>query len=461
MNTAIEKLLHGRRIVILGFGREGVSTYRFIRKYFPEMPLTIADKNGMLKLDELSNDPHLTYALGEDYLEHLNRYDLIFKSPGVNLSKINYLIEPKKITSQTDIFLRFFHQQVIGVTGTKGKSTTASLISHLLKTDGYPVLSAGNIGVPFFDIWDEITEKTTVVAELSAHQLEYITQPPHIAVLLNIFQEHLDHFISFNDYQIAKLNITNRQAKEDILIYNADDLHIPKWLQQEKYQRQFLPFSNKIALSTGAYFMNGEIYRVKNGEVIESFETRNLDNLPGQHNYYNVMAAILAVLQKGVPANHILSALQSYRSLEHRIEFVGTFQGIRFYNDSISTIPEAAIAAINTVKKVDTLILGGFDRGIEYGELIDFLSQGRVRNVIFTGQAGRRILREWKQWRKRLPNYYIEDDFAEIVAIAFKITQQNGACLLSPAAASYDQFKNFEERGKRYKELVYEIGKTL
>jgi UDP-N-acetylmuramoylalanine--D-glutamate ligase len=323
------------------------------------------------------------------------------------------------------------------------------------------VLLAGNIGIPFFDIWDEITEKTTIVAELSAHQLEYITKSPHIAVLLNIFQEHLDHFISFNDYQIAKLNITNGQEKEDVLIYNADDLHIPKWLLQAKYQRQFLPFSNKIALSTGAYFMNDEIYWVNNGEVIETFETRNLDNLPGQHNYYNVMAAILAVLQKGVRVNHILSALQSYKPLEHRIEFAGTFQGIYFYNDSISTIPEATIAAVNAIKKVDTLILGGFDRGIEYGELIDFLSQDKVRNVIFTGQAGRRILEEWKQSKMKLPNYYIEDDLAEIVAIAFKITQQNKACLLSPAAASYDQFKNFEERGKRYKELVYEIGKAL
>jgi len=329
------------------------------------------------------------------------------------------------------------------------------LIYHILKENGYPVMLAGNIGVPFFDIIDQIDKEATIVAEMSAHQLEYISQSPHISILLNIFQEHLDHFISFNDYQIAKLNITKHQSEQDILIYNYDDLYIPKWLAQAKYQRQFLTFSNKSSLPTGAYLMGSVIHVVKEGKVKETFGMQGLDNLPGQHNYYNVMASILAVLQKGVPANKISSALQSYKPLEHRIEFFGTYKGIHFYNDSISTIPEATIAAVRAIRKVDTLILGGFDRGIDYHELISFLTHSSVQNVIFTGPAGKRILQEWKLSNHPLPQYYIEsNNFTEIVDVVFNVTQQGKACLLSPAASSYDQFKNFEERGTVFKRLV-------
>ena len=455
MKQEIIELLKERKIIILGFGKEGISTYRLIRKYFPVMPLTVADKNQSLQLGDIEKDTHLTCVLGEHYIENLNEYDVIFKSPGVNLSKIHYWLPPEKITSQTDLFLKLYHHQVIGITGTKGKSTTASLIYHILKESGYPAVLAGNIGTPFFDIMEQIDKETIVVAELSAHQLEYISQSPHIAVLLNIFQEHLDHFISFNDYQIAKLNITNYQSEQDILIYNQDDLHIPEWLAQAKYQRQFLSFSNKVSLATGAYLTENVIRLVKEGEIKETFDMRNLDNLPGQHNYYNVMAAILAVLQKGVPPHKIFPALQSYKPLEHRIEFFGTYQGIHFYNDSISTIPEATIAAVNAVRKVETLILGGFDRGIAYHELITFLAHSSVQNLIFTGPAGKRILQEWKLSGETLPQYYVENDnFTEIVNTVFRVTSPDKACLLSPAASSYDQFKNFEERGTVFKDLV-------
>jgi len=457
MNTKITELLQDRKIIILGFGKEGISTYRFIRQYFPVMPLTVADKNQSLQLADIKDDPCLICVLGKHYLENLNEYDLIFKSPGVDLSKIHYWIQSEKITSQTDLFLKFYHNQVIGITGTKGKSTTASLIYHILKENDCPVILAGNIGTPFFDIMEQMDEKTTVVAEFSAHQLEYISQSPHIAILLNIFQEHLDHFISFNDYQIAKLNITNYQSEQDILIYNQDDLHIPELLFQNKYRRQFFSFSNKAALATGTYRRKNAIYLVKEGEIKEAFAVHGLNNLPGRHNYYNIMAAILAVLQKGVPANRILSILQTYVPLEHRIEFFGIYQGIHFYNDSISTIPEATIAAVNAVRKVETLILGGFDRGIAYHKLISFLANSSVKNVIFTGPAGKRILKEWQLSEKPLPRYYTEnDDFTEIVNVIFNITQQGKACLLSPAASSYDQFKNFEERGSFFRKLVVE-----
>ena len=190
----IIEALKDKKIVILGFGKEGISSYRFIRQYFPNQHLTIADGNENLKVDDYQEDKNLSFVLGEEYDRHLNDYDLILKTPGVNLNRLDYFIVPQKITSQTDLFCRAFGAQMIGVTGTKGKSTTASLIYHILsKTIGNTLL-AGNIGIPFFDIIDQINDETTIVAELSAHQLEYISASPHVAILLNMFQEHLDHF---------------------------------------------------------------------------------------------------------------------------------------------------------------------------------------------------------------------------------------------------------------------------
>ena len=202
--------LRGRKIIILGFGKEGVSSYLFLRKHFPDMPITVADGNPNLRTDEF-DDPALTYITGEGYDQGLNNYDLILKTPGISLNHLNYFVDTERISSQSDLFLQACHKQVVGVTGTKGKSTTSSLIHHILKSAGRKTLLAGNIGVPFFNIVEQLDDQTTVVAELSAHQLEFIHRSPDYAVLLNIYQEHLDHFNSFNNYQIAKLNITRRR----------------------------------------------------------------------------------------------------------------------------------------------------------------------------------------------------------------------------------------------------------
>lgn len=456
MNKIKEKL-RKKKILILGFGKEGRSSYKFIRSYQPELPLVIADQNENLVIDKFITDPHLTFVLGEKYDENLNDFDLILKTPGVSLTNIDYFIHPDKITSQTTLFLEFYKNQTIGITGTKGKSTTASLIYHILKEAGKDVLLAGNIGVPFFEILDKINSETTIVAELSAHQLEFVNASPHIAILLNLFQEHLDHFSSFNDYQLAKLNITNFQISDNYLIYNQDDLYIEKLLHAHRFERKFYPFRKEIMLENGAYSHGTHIFIMKNREKIDDFALGALENLPGKHNYYNVMAAVLAAELKKIDHQTIFRALHSFKGLEHRIEYVGNFHHIRFYNDSISTIPETTIAAVTTLRKVETLILGGFDRGIDYSQLIDFLDKSEIHNIAFSGPAGKRIFNEWQLSGKSLPqNYLIEDDYHKIVQFAFDNTPQNKICLLSPAAASYDQFRNFEERGHVFKKIVTE-----
>lgn len=449
-----------KKIVILGFGKEGVSTYRFIRKYFPKMPLTVADGNVNLKTDEFE-DKHLKFVKGPDYIQGLNKYDLIFKTPGISFNQVNYWIETEKITSQTNLFMEAFHKQVIGVTGTKGKSTTSSLIHHILKEAGRDTILAGNIGVPFFDIIEKMTDETVVVAELSAHQLEFIKRSPDYAVLLNMFQEHLDHFNSFNNYQIAKLNITRFQDERQFLVYNGDDEHIPGLIKSYKLNRDRVIFGSQPQEGPYMCSRDNEIHFAISGHVEDEYDLTYYHNLPGRHNYYNIMAAVAVCRRMGLSHDEIMKGLGTFHGLPNRIEYVGSFNGISFYNDSISTIPEATVAAVKALRKVDTLIIGGYDRGIEYGLLVDFLHENPVPNVAFTGPAGERIMNEWKA-RFPLPeNHILEQDFRKIVDFAFEKTQENRIVLLSPAAASYDQFKNFEERGRVFKNLIIEKSKTI
>ena len=452
--------IQGKKIIILGFGKEGVSTYRFIRKHFPDMPLTIADGNANLRTDEF-DDHKIKFVTGEKYDQNLNNYDLIFKTPGISFNKINYWIDNERITSQTNLFLEAYHQQVIGVTGTKGKSTTSSLIYHILHEAGRDVLLAGNIGVPFFDIIEKMTDDTLVVAELSAHQLEFVHCSPDYAVLLNLYQEHLDHFNSFNNYIIAKMNITKYPKYENFFVYNGDDEHIPDLVKQHEYNRNRCIFGTKPYNGLYACCIDQVIHFALNGHVEDEYNLRNYHNLPGTHNYYNIMAAIAICRRVGLSHDDIMSGLRTFKGLPNRIEFVGQFKGISFYNDSISTIPEATIAAVKALRKVDTLIIGGYDRGIEYGILIDFLRKNPVPNLVFTGPAGKRIFNEWKPQGNLPEAYILEDDFRKIVDFIFEKTEEGRIALLSPAAASYDQFKNFEERGRIFKQYIIEKSKTL
>lgn len=447
--------IRGKRIVILGFGKEGVSTYRFIRRHFPDMPLTVADRSEALKTDDL-NDSYLTVVKGENYDQGLNDYDLIFKTPGISFNHVNYWIETEKITSQTNLFLEAFHKQVVGVTGTKGKSTTSSLIFHILKTAGRDTILAGNIGTPFFDIIEQMTPTTIVVAELSAHQLEFVRRSPDYAVLLNLYQEHLDHFNSFNTYQIAKLNITRFQDERQFLVYNGDDEHIPGLIKSYHLNRDRVIFGTEPQEGPYACCRDRKIHFAISGHVEDEYDLTDYYNLPGTHNFYNIMAAMAVCRHLKVSHDDIAKGLRSFRGLPNRIEYVGRFQGIDFYNDSISTIPEATIAALKALKKVDTLILGGFDRGIEYNILYKHLHENPVPNIAFTGPAGERMMQEWQAQYPLPENVIHEQDFRQIVAFAFKHTPEGRMVLLSPAAASYDQFKNFEERGRIFKNLIVE-----
>jgi UDP-N-acetylmuramoyl-L-alanine---L-glutamate ligase len=452
MKDFLANRLMDKKILILGFGREGQSSYKLIRGYFPELLLTIADKRHEIQgIPEA--DRFVSLQLGEDYMNQLLSFDLIIKTPGISLQHMPEVAASGKITSQTDLFLQAYYRQVIGVTGTKGKSTTASLIHHILHQAGQEVLFVGNIGLPPFDIVNTLSQSTRIVFELSSHQLEFISRAPHISILLNLFQEHLDHYTSLQAYHLAKWNIASSQLPEDFFIYNAENADIFALLQKQKPLSQLIPYSLKPIVTYGIFPVKGEIVLNIAGVSTGLFRLDIPRAIPGDHNLMNAMAAAAACHLAGISAQEISGGISSFKGLPHRIEFVGVYDEVIYYNDSIATIPEATIEAIRTLRDVDTLILGGFDRGIDYTILVDYIADSSIRNLIFIGEAGRRIQAAMGQ-TDSLKKTFLVTDFEQVVNLARQHTAKGKICLLSPAAASYDMFRNFEERGEVYKNLV-------
>lgn len=423
VNT-IFKRLRGKRILILGFGREGKSSLAFVRKYLPHAEVGVADKNAdAMKDANIGAFKEAKIYSGDNYFDAVNDYDIVIKTPGISLKDKD--IDLSKITSQTDLFLEEFHNQIIGVTGTKGKSTTSSLIYHLLKESGRDAILAGNIGVPVFDIIENISNATIVVFELSAHQLQFIHRSPHIGILLNVFEEHLDHFGTFDAYRDAKFNIIRKMGDMDWAVTNDEFCYEADKMMIHSLNYQYYDFGV------------------------------NWDEMPlkGEHNRLNVKAALCAIHAFGITIDEVLPHLYTFQPLEHRQELVGTFHGVTFYNDSISTIPQAAIAAVQTIPNVTFLLLGGFDREIDYAPLIQYLVANPLKHVLYTGKAGNRMFEMLKNagYQGDIKNF---KDLNEAFEIIKSLSKNGDVCLLSPAAASYDQYKNFEERGRIFKELA-------
>lgn len=415
--AALIKLLKPHKIAILGYGREGQSTHKFIKELLPEKEVLIADDKSLMA-DCTLQDPRL------------ENYTLYIKTPGISMKKLQAL-DRNKITSQTDIFLQLYSTQTIGITGTKGKSTTSNLVYKILADQGFDVLLAGNIGVPLLDIISNIKENTIIVAELSAHQLQFIHTSPKVSILLNLFEEHLDHFDSYEQYKESKYNIATKQTKQGVFIFNKDSKEIKALLEKTPLQSRQKPFSKEEATIEANY-------------------------LKGEHNQMNILSAILASQEFGAKKEEAETTAKNFQPLAHRLEYVGEKNGVTYYNDSISTIPQATIEALKALKKVQTLILGGMDRGIDYSPLVEQIGEFEVKNIAFVGQAGKRIYKEMKEKANNY-NCLLSDDYKEIVSWCKANTQKEKICLLSPAASSYDMFTNFEHRGEVFKQLISEI----
>lgn len=437
----------GKKIAILGFGMEGKSTYRFIRNY-TDMPLTIIDKNEVYDKNKelLEGDNNLSFIIGDEYLKKLDGFDLIIKSPGVITKDIDTSNIP--FTSQLELLLMVNKEHVIGITATKGKSTTTSLTYEILRANGIDAKIVGNIGKPIFDEIENMTKDTYMVVEMSALQLEFVTYSPHIAAILNLYEDHLDHAGTVEHYHENKLQIFKHQTVQDYAIYCSDIEPLNSYIDDRYKARKYrVQMHNKdIDLHT-TYIYKDMVYLNQK----EIFDINTELHLVGEHNIRNIMVVLTISEIMGLDLKKSIDAIKNFKPLEHRIEYVGRYDDVIYYNDSIATIPTATISAIKALKNVDTLIFGGMDRGIDYNELVSYLDSGVVRNLICMPTTGHKIAAKIKN---KEVNKYNVTTLEEAVAKAKEITNKDSICLLSPAAASYEYFKNFEEKGRAYKNLV-------
>lgn len=427
MKNLLKQLVSGKKVLVLGFGREGRSTFRLLSEVGSFSELAVSD----MKPVEIPENGSVKLYSGEGYLDILDEYDVVFKSPGVVLpDKIEEY--SCRITSQTELFLMKYGKQVVGITGTKGKSTTSSLMSHVLSLNNVPCILAGNIGIPVFDIIDELTDSTVVVFEMSCHQLENLTTSPATAIFLNLYEDHLDHYGTFELYSAAKKNIYRHQKPGDVLFCNPE----------------FPPEEGDCAAT---------VKHIDSSVLPENIVSAT--PLRGEHNLFNIAAVYEVTRRLGVTDEGFAEALRSFKPLAHRLEYIGTRDGVEYFDDSISTTVESTISAIKSISNAASVLIGGMDRGIEYSSLVQYLMNCPLDDVIFMYESGRRIyerIMESLDGTDQKTRFVYKSDLKSAVEYARSATKAGKACILSPAAASYGVFKNFEERGNEFKRLVFE-----
>ena len=429
-----------QRILILGFGVEGQSAVNFFIARDGNAQITVHDVQPESALGDIASWrlQGVVFQCGSDKIT--GDFDLCIRSPGVPvdapiLSELRARGCP--ITSPTQLFFENCpSKKIVGVTGTKGKGTTSTLIFEIVRAAGLPVLLGGNIGTPMLSLLPEITPDTIVILELSSFQLMDITHSPHIAVVLMTTTDHLDIHGSEGEYIAAKSMITKFQKSEDLLIYNKD-------------------YPNSCAIASGA---RGRVRAISAREADAVVLTPT--QLPGRHNLENVCAAVVVAEELGISDEIIVNALRTFRGLEHRLEFVAEYGGVCFYNDSFATNPSNALAAIRAFDKPEILILGGSPKGSDFTELAtEIASRGTlIRAIIGIGE-------EWVRIKEALDeagvakSLYIEGciSMPEIIAATKKKAHPGDVVILTPACASFGMFKNYKERGKLFKSEVLRL----
>ena len=442
--------IRGDSVLILGYSREGQATHRFLQAHYPNLHIDIADKNTVIPVVESSSK----VFSGSTYLDFLSDYSTVIRSPGIpphTPELVEYVKQGGFITSATNIFLSQFRDQTVGVTGTKGKSTTASLIAHILKTKVSDVRLVGNIGLPVLDYMEKITPETVFVAELSSHQLSDARYSPRIAVLLAIQPEHLDYYPNIESYVHAKANITRFQSSTDAFVCNTSSSRVSDVLVFSRAQK-FL-FSAEQAVDTSVFIKDGAIVSRESGkeEVV-----MKIADMPLLGNIENIMAAVTTALLFGLTPASIGAAIHPFKSLPHRLEKIGKFRDITFYNDSLATIPEATIHALAAFdNQVGTLIAGGYDRRLDFTALGAYLAKHPVDVLILFPDTGVKI---WEAVlaanSKSTIQMYDATSMEEAVQLAYTNTKSGKICLLSPASASYNLFKDYADRGNQFRECV-------
>lgn len=471
IKSQLEEMYSKKTIVIVGLGKEGMSTYHMLRSLNSDYTLYIMDQDvEKVKTFLIHEKDEISVVIEEEkYLKELDQYDVVFKTPGIPGYLLAYA-DDGRITSQSELFMHFHGANTIGITGTKGKSTTSSIIAYVLGQLGVKVHLIGNIGVPALEhLFDE--DDSLYVYELSSFQTEFLQKGPMVGVVLNLFEEHLNNYLGYEDYQNSKLQLfkaMSNEAMDKNYIFGCDNGILKEKVEKlsKKYHFDkvyaFGHYKNCSGQQDGIFLRGDEILRVEKG--VERFLCKAdfSRKLLGEHNLINSLVAILVVdLLKKRKAIHcsdeeIIHHLSEFKGLPHRLEFVGTYKGVTFYNDSISTIPEATMEAVKAVPELGSLLIGGFDRGIHYEEFSRYLAHLEGIKLIFMPETGHKLFDMMKKNASmdRMDECFLAADMEEAVRLAYEHSGNNKSCLLSPAASSYNKYKNFEERGLHFMELV-------
>lgn len=457
----IRKRIKEKRVLILGFGREGKSTLKLFLEAGGAKELVIGDRKefSLKDLQYLEEEMQeadygkISFVCGPDYQKAMDDYDLVMKSPGIVLENSPEAYKAE-ILSQMQLVFEVYRDRIIGITGTKGKSTTTTLLYHILEESGIPAVLAGNIGIPVFDIIHEIKEESLLVLELSCHQLEYMTVSPKRGVLLNIYEEHLDHYGTMEKYVASKKKIYENQKPGDLLYVHPSaapkEGSCPaKCIYVTAEEKEAAKADADVVLKGTDIFNGGRSFQIPVEKT----------SLLGAHNYLDIAFVYGICCDLGVSDGQFERGLASYVPLPHRLQYIGTVDGVAYYDDSISTIDETTIQALNTIGNADTVLIGGMDRDISYVNLEEYLASSKVAHIILMEATGKRIYREIME---NMPDFegkerlYVVEHLQEAVSLAKEITKKGGSCILSPAAASYGIFKDFEKRGDCFKKLVLE-----
>ena len=464
MNNKLEqfkKSIKDKKVAVLGIGISNIPLIKYLVNL--GVNVTAFDKNTQESLsDALAelNGLSVKYILGNDYLESLNGFDMIFRTPGMRPDLpqlVNAVNKGAELTSEMEVFISLCPAQIFAVTGSDGKTTTTTLIYKILTEEGYNCWLGGNIGTPLLSKIDEVKDTDKVVLELSSFQLMTIKNCPPISVITNISPNHLDVHKSLNEYIDAKKNIYINQTKNDKLVLNYDN-EITKGFANEA-KGECVYFSRVNNIDTGVIIKDGKLLVKNEKEEIEVVDVQNI-KIPGVHNIENYMAATAATIDFVKPET-IKKIATTFTGVEHRIELVRELNGIKFYNSSIDSSPSRTIAALSTFKDKVILISGGKDKGIPYDSIGQIIAE-KVKCLLLIGATAPKI-------EEALNNYINQTDsecevkiihcntYEEVVNRAYAEASPGDCVILSPASTSFDMFKNFEQRGNTFKELVNKL----
>lgn len=443
----------GKRVLVFGSGISGIGAVEILEGRGAEV--TLYDGNDKLDAEEIHRkmrkDSQAEVVLGEFPKELLDKLDLVVISPGVptDLPIVNRMRERGiPIIGEIELAYQLGKGDVLAITGTNGKTTTTALLGQIMKDARDSAFVVGNIGIPYTNIVEDTKDDSVIVAEMSSFQLESIVEfRPKVSAILNITPDHLNRHHTMEAYIKAKKNVAKNQTEEDVCVLNYEDPVLREF--GETLPVQVLYFSSQRKLDKGIYLEDGNII-YKNPEECLVCNVKELQLL-GTHNYENVMAAVAMAASYGVSMDSIRRSIKEFAGVEHRIEFVTEKDGVAYYNDSKGTNPDAAIKGIQAMVRPTYLIGGGYDKQSSYKEWIESFD-GKVKKLILIGQTKEKIAEEAKECG--FTDVILLESFEDAVFTAAKLAKPGEAVLLSPACASWGMFKNYEERGDKFKEIV-------